>query len=666
MSRSGSSPIAIENGRDGRRHSVLSDFISGSVPFSTSFIDTGPNVQEILTRDIQDCSSEEEDEDDDSDSESRSIHATDVQLAFHPNGVAYGSGFSTIPVPGRDVPVPNPHEVDESLQAELDLLHDNDIVTSKHPRTGWRATFMGRLYRSLFSTRVQDHKKPIHSPQDITEATPLLPDMTVTSGETSGDVTPTLSPDEVHKRWEEAVAAHDIKTTWQREAKTLVTYAAPLIATFLLHYSVTVGSVLTVGRLGMEELAAVNLATMTASITYYVPVQGLATSLDTLCAQAYGSGHKHLVGLQAQRMTWLLWLLMIPVAVVWWFSEPILAALVGGGQTATLAALYLRVLIIGMPGVAAFESGKRFVQSQGLFHATTYTLLIGAPLSFLQNWLFVLQAGWGFAGAALAMAVTQTLLPILLILYVQLFEGSECWKGFSRKAFSNWGPMIRLALPGMIMIEAQFSVLEILTIAAGRFGTAQLAAQSVLVTVTSTSFNIPFPLAIATSTRVANLIGAQLSDAARITARVAIFAACAVGLFNMTIFVTLRRQLPRLFTDDDEVVEIVAQVILVCAVMQIFDAMAAVSHGLLRGIGHQAIGGYANLFSYYAVALPISLWTGFALHWKLTGLWTGLTMGLAVVSGLETLYLYVTDWESAVAQAEARMRSETRRASVLE
>lgn len=80
--------------------------------------------------------------------------------------------------------------------------------------------------------------------------------------------------------------------------------------------------------------------------------------------------------------------------------------------------------------------------------------------------------------------------------------------------------MIKLALPGMIMIEAQFSVLEILTIAAGQFGTAQLAAQSVLVTVTSTSFNIPFPLAIATSTRVANLIGAHLSDAARVTARV--------------------------------------------------------------------------------------------------------------------------------------------------
>ena len=178
---------------------------------------------------------------------------------------------------------------------------------------------------------------------------------------------------------------------------------------------------------------------MTASITCYVPVQGLATCLDTLCAQAYGSGHKHLVGLQAQRMTWMLWILMIPIAFLWWFSEPILDALVPGDETAKLAALYLRYLIIGMPGVAAFESGKRFVQAQGLFHATTYVLLIGAPLSFFQNWLFVFKLGWHFAGAATAMAITQNLLPVLLILYVMIFEGSECWKGFSRKAFSNWG-----------------------------------------------------------------------------------------------------------------------------------------------------------------------------------------------------------------------------------
>lgn len=80
--------------------------------------------------------------------------------------------------------------------------------------------------------------------------------------------------------------------------------------------------------------------------------------------------------------------------------------------------------------------------------------------------------------------------------------------------------MIKLALPGMIMMEAEWFAFEILTLASGQFGTSYLAAQSVLVTITSTTFQIPFPLSIAGSTRVANLIGAKLVDAAKTSAKV--------------------------------------------------------------------------------------------------------------------------------------------------
>lgn len=80
--------------------------------------------------------------------------------------------------------------------------------------------------------------------------------------------------------------------------------------------------------------------------------------------------------------------------------------------------------------------------------------------------------------------------------------------------------MIRLALPGMIMVEAEWFAFEILTLVSGRFGTSQLAAQSILVTITSTTYQIPFPLSVAASTRVANLIGAKLVDAAKTSAKV--------------------------------------------------------------------------------------------------------------------------------------------------
>jgi hypothetical protein len=82
---------------------------------------------------------------------------------------------------------------------------------------------------------------------------------------------------------------------------------------------------------------------MTANITCYAPFQGLATSLDTLCAQAYGSGHKHLVGLQLQRMTYFLYSIMVPVAILWVFAEDVLLLIIPEARSAELAGLYLKV-----------------------------------------------------------------------------------------------------------------------------------------------------------------------------------------------------------------------------------------------------------------------------------------------------------------------------------
>jgi len=194
--------------------------------------------------------------------------------------------------------------------------------------------------------------------------------------------------------------------------------------------------------LGKVELGAVSLASMTANISGYAIYQGLATSLDTLCSQAYGSGRKELVGLQFQRMVYFLWLLTVPIGFIWFFAEAILQKIIPERRSAELAGLYLRVLLCGAPGFALFEAGKRFVQAQGLFSATTYVLLVAAPLNAFMNWLFVWHFGWGFVGAPIAVAVTDNLLPLFLFLYVYFVDGRQCWNGLTHKAFRNWGKQI--------------------------------------------------------------------------------------------------------------------------------------------------------------------------------------------------------------------------------
>lgn len=369
---------------------------------------------------------------------------------------------------------------------------------------------------------------------------------------------------------------------------------------------------------------------MTASITFYSPVQGLATCLDTLCAQAYGSGHKTLVGLQLQRMCCFLVVLIIPLEYLWLHADGVLAALIPDQETAVLAGRYLRVLAFSMPASAVFECAKRYMMAQGLFMANTYVLLIAAPLNVLLNWYLVWHLEMGFIGAPISSAITQWLMPTLLLLYVVLIDGSQCWGGFSRRVFSNWGPMVRLALPGMIMIEAEYFAFEVLTLASGQFGTTELAAQSILVTITSTTYQIPFPMSIAASTRIANLVGARLPEAAKSCARVAVVAGVLLGLFNLTLVAGLRHQIPGLFTSDPDVVAVVVHAMPVCAFMQVFDGMSAVANGLLRGVGRQEIGGYASLAAYYLIGLPLSLYLAFYRDWKLPGLWAGVTLGLAL------------------------------------
>ena len=82
------------------------------------------------------------------------------------------------------------------------------------------------------------------------------------------------------------------------------------------------------------------------------------------------------------------------------------------------------------------------------------------------------------------------------------------------------------------MILAEYLAFEILTLSASWISATHLATQSVLSTISTITYQIPFPISIAASTRIANLIGATLSDAAKVNAKVSLYVALAVGIFN--------------------------------------------------------------------------------------------------------------------------------------
>lgn len=308
-----------------------------------------------------------------------STHATSLVKSYHRLSFTAASSrpavLSTSPDSRR---TPTKSERHEARREERSLLRDNHLLPPKHPRNGVPASIHGKESK----TGSLDADQQVVVGNNMSENTRLLGEPELSDG---GQDT----PENIDQKWEAAVMAGKIHTTWRRESKVLVRYASPLVLTGVLQYSLSAASIFTVGYLGKVELGAISLGSMTANITGYAVYQGLATSLDTLCSQAYGSGRRKLVGLQVQRMVYFLWFITIPIGILWLCAESILIRIVPEPEVAVLASRYLKIILIGAPGYACFESGKRYLQAQGLFSASLYILLICAPLNILMNWLFV-------------------------------------------------------------------------------------------------------------------------------------------------------------------------------------------------------------------------------------------------------------------------------------
>jgi len=455
---------------------------------------------------------------------------------------------------------------------------------------------------------------------------------------------------------EGAVAAAG--TTAGQEARLLFQYSVPLMGTYLLQYSFSLTTLFVVGHIGTQELGAVSLATMTANITGLAVYEGLATSLDTLCAQAYGSGRKELVGLYLQRMVLFMLAATVPIGAVWLCSGWILAALVPETELAHLAGRYLSLLLAGAPGYAIFEAGKRFTQAQGLFNAALFVLLISTPINMLLHYAFVFVLQWGVTGAATATVIAHNLLPLLLCTYVCFVnpQSLQCWPGFSNAAFSNWGPMARLAVPGIVMVETEWLAFDILTFSTSYLSTAHLGAQSIIMTLAIAMYHVPFSVGVAVSTRLGNLIGAESVNVARTASRTYALIFLMIGLFDFTFLTALRHVLPRAFTSDPEVVSIVAAVLPLLAAFQFADSTTALANAILRGLGKQNVGGWCNLLVYYVIAVPLALFLCFRNHLQLVGLWAGCAVGSGCISISEAFYLKRLKWDKAVENARERQR----------
>jgi MATE family multidrug resistance protein len=277
------------------------------------------------------------------------------------------------------------------------------------------------------------------------------------------------------------------------------------------------------------------------------------------------------------------------------------------------------------------------MQAMSHVRATAAAILLGNLANLGFNWLLIF-GHWGFPalgvrGSALSTSISRWVMFLYLLVAARRWL-APYWRGFTREAaaWREYLRMLRIGLPIGFHNAVELGIFAFAAVLIGSIGVTELAAHQVALTLASLSFMVPLGIGGAAATRVGNAIGrGDLSGARRAAAASLLLGAGAMSGFAL-LFATLPVPLGRLYTRDPAVLAVVALLLPIAAVFQVFDGLQVVGAGVLRGAADTTFPAASALVGYWALALPAGWYLAFHAGLGTRGFWWGFTLGLGTVA----------------------------------
>jgi putative MATE family efflux protein len=373
-----------------------------------------------------------------------------------------------------------------------------------------------------------------------------------------------------------------------------------------------------VGHLGRTQLAALGAA---GTIMTLLAIVGTSLEYGTTgrAARFFGAGRRDAAVNEGVQASWLAVLIgLAAVALGEAAAGPLTELVAGGpGPVADAARAWLRIAILGLPGVLLVLAGNGWMRGVQDTRTPVRIVIVANVLSAIASPLLVYPAGLGLQGSAIANVLAQWVGAALCVVAIR---GQAA------------APRPQLVVMGKQLVVSRDLVLRAIAFqaaymtaaaVAGRMGAAQLAAHQVGLQLWEFIALLLDSFAIAAQSLVGAALGAGDVAAARSTAwRVSRYGIAAGGVFAA---VTLAgwQLIPAAFSSDSSV-QHQAHVLWPWLVgMMPIGGLVFALDGVLLGAGDNAYIRTVTIVAALTGYVPLSL---AALHfnWGIGGVWAGL------------------------------------------
>ena len=388
----------------------------------------------------------------------------------------------------------------------------------------------------------------------------------------------------------------------------LVKFSVPLLLGNLAQqlYS-TVDSIVVGNYVGDGALAAIGASTPILNLLL-VLFMGISMGATVMTSQYFGAKERdHLSSTVGTTITATFLSSVVIMVVGPLITPPIMRVLDTPADIYDMSCSYLIIMFLGIVGCGYYNIISGILRGLGDSVMPLIFLLVACGLNIVLDLLFVAVFDMGVAGAAIATIISQAISGALCLLELIRMRDvlDVTWRSLWPKAVYV-KKLIRLGLPsGLTQAIFSFAMIIVQSLT-NSFGTAVIAANTVVMRVDGFAMMPNFTFGTAMTTFTGQNIGANRMDRVEKGTKAGLKLGLSVSVVLVVLILLFGRYLMRAFTSTPAVIELGQQMLFTLAVGYVAMAVTQILSGVMRGAGDTMTPMWISIITTIIIRMPVA------------------------------------------------------------